>query len=221
MREVDGVRPMVGVPLERAISHADQVVPWLVGIAQQGWAFVFQGFGRTDVTRNRMAEHFIECKDFTHLVMLDLDHGHPLNVVWQLCKRAAEGLEVVSALAFRRGEPYEPMAFRYENGTGLAYAVTEWERGAVEPVDVLGFGAVIIARSVLERLERPWFQYAYRDGHYPTEDIHFCQECRKAGIGLYVDFGLATDHLIVSPVNERVFRAHMAVMERNAPETGA
>ena len=63
MREIWGVRPLVCVPLERAISFADEVVPWLVAIAQQGWGFGLQAYGRTDVTRNRFAATMVVCLD--------------------------------------------------------------------------------------------------------------------------------------------------------------
>lgn len=224
MKEVEGVKPLVCIPLERAISYADEVVPWLVGLGQQGWVFGFRGYGRTDVTRNEFVKHLLGKTDCTHLVMLDLDHAHPPDVVWRLCKRAAEDRtrRVISALAYRRGAPFEPIAFRWDEKIGKFFAVLDGN-GLVE-VDRLGFGAVIIARDVFEEIGWPYFSYVYETGEdgerYPTEDMWFSRRCQEQGIRLWVDFDLVTDHLTVSRVNGLVFESYLRSQEGEKQEVG-
>lgn len=207
------VRPIVAIPLERSISYADEVFPWLVSVAQQGYPFAFQPYGRVDVVRNRFAEHLLANPQFSHLVMLDLDHAHPADIVARLCQTVEETPErqVVSALTFRRGKPYDPIAFRMDGER--VYSVVDWTPGEVIEVDVVGFGATIIAREVFERIEPPWFRYEYQSGNleaFPTEDIYFSRACRSAGVRLWVATGVVTDHLHTGRVNEQVFRAFMA-----------
>lgn len=208
------ILPIIGIPLERSISHASRVIPWIATIAQKGYAFAFLPYGRTDVTRNRFAVHLLENPKFTHLVMLDLDHEHPPDIVERLCQRVAEDptRQVVSALAFRRGEPFDPIAYRFdEEDPEQLYSVSEWQPGEVLEVDRLGFGAVIIERSVFDVLPKPWFRYTYeKEDSYPTEDVWFSQSCLDHGVKLWVDTGTVTDHLITSMVNERVFRGYLA-----------
>jgi len=207
-------QPLVGVPLERAISDAEVVYPWLMALGQQGWPIVSTGYGRTDVTRNRMAEHLLESPQ-THLVMLDIDHDHPQDVVARLVRAVEEdpGRLVVTALSFRRGQPYEPIAYG-RNEEGEFTPVIDWGPGEVLAVARIGFGAAIIAREVFNRIDWPWFKYEYpQRGQYPTEDIWFAKQCEAAGIGMYVDTRIRNDHLSVARVNESVFRGYLGMLE--------
>jgi len=208
----DEVRAIVGVPIERTIPFADEVFWAFVAIAQQGWPFIKLPYTRTDVARNKFGLHLLN-SDFTHLVMLDIDHDHHADVVGRLAARvkADRSKWVVAGLNFRRGQPYDPCAFVERDGG--VYSVADWEPGEAFPVDIIGCGSVIIAREVFETLPGPpWFWYEYgaagRDG-WPGEDITFSRLCKKHGIGLWVDAAVTSDHLANGRINEAVFRAYM------------
>lgn len=208
---VNGITPLIGIPWERSIAHASEVHPWLLGIAQQGFPFIGYGYDRTDVQRNEFAEHLLGESQFSHLVMLDLDHRHPYEAVMQLCASVAEdeARQVVAALSFRRGEPYEPLMYRLEDDRLIS--IVEWEPGEVLEVDATGTGAIIISREVFEALPWPWFKYEYPErGHYPTEDTFFCKLCKEHGIPMHVDTRIRNDHLMTVGVNEEFFRAYVA-----------
>ena len=211
------VRPLVGVLLERAISNADEVYPWIIALGQQRWPIVDTGYGRTDVSRCTMVENMLTSDiDYTHLVMLDIDHDHGQDVVPKLIRAVTEDPSrlVVTALSFRRGQPYEPIAFR-RNDEGLFQAVLTWEPGEVlGGLARIGLGAVIIAKEVFERVPWPWFKYEYLNrGEYPSEDIWFAKQCEAAGIGMYVDTRITNDHLSVARVNESVFWGYIKMRE--------
>ena len=135
-RSYEGIKPIVGLPLERATSYSEIVMTWLISLAQQGWAFIDPHYRRTDLTRNLYSYHLLDNPKFTHIVMLDMDHRHPPDIVAKLCKSVAEdpGRAVVSALTYRRGVPYEPIAWR-QGDEGRFHAVTEWQPGEVFDVD--------------------------------------------------------------------------------------
>jgi len=216
-RKKHEVRPLVGVLLERAISYADEVYPWIVALGQQRWPLVNTGYGRTDVTRCNMAEHLLGSDvDYTHLVMLDIDHEHQHDVVARLIRAVTEDPArlVVGGLSFRRGKPYEPLAFR-RNEDGLFQAVLTWKPGEVlGDIARLGFGSVIIAKQVFERVPWPWFKYTYpKRGEYPSEDIWFAEQCEAAGIGMFVDTRVTNDHLSVARVNQGVFWGYIKMVE--------
>jgi len=217
MRDYKGIRPAVGIPMERAISYADQVYPWLMATAQQ-WPIINLAYMRTDMARNNFAEHILKDDDFTHLIMLDLDHEHPLTVVGQLCESVAEdptGRLALSALAFRRSQPYDPIAWRWDKKEKAFFTVTDWEPGEVLEVDQFSISASIIAREVFERLPWPWFKYEYfTRGSHPGEELWFCKQARKAGIKLHVDTRISTTHLNVAKIDERVFRHYVAERQR-------
>jgi len=203
------IKPVVAIPLERSISYSDDVFPWLVAVAQQGWKFLFLPYTRIDTARNRFGLHFLKT-DATHLVMLDIDHRHPFDVVQKLVARVQEDPSrlVVAGLYFRRSQPYDPLMFRVDD-TGV-YAIVDWEPGELLQVDGLATGAIIIAREVFERLEFPWFRYVYaKEDEFPGEDTYFCNQCNAAGIKLWVDTGNQSEHLYPGRINEAVFRAYL------------
>lgn len=205
-------RPIIGVPLERAISHADKVFWPFISIAQQGWPFMQVPYGRTDLVRNKMAQHLL-ASHFTHVVMLDVDHVHPENIVQRLMANFIKfpDLKVVSGLNFRRCEPYDPCMF-VRGDDGKFYPVAEWEKGGLIKVDALGTGSIAIAREVFEMIEPPWFYNDYRlamDDVWPGEDMGFSVNCHKAGIDLFVDTTITSPHLIDAVVDEGAFRMYM------------
>lgn len=202
------MKPAVAILMERTISYADEVMPWIVGVAQYRYPMLFLPYGRTDTTRNRYAKTML-AGDYTHLVMLDIDHRHPVDVVERLLARIQEDptREVIGALYFRRGKPYEPMMFR--SGQGGLYSVIDWEPGQLLEVDAIGTGAIIIARSVFERLAYPYFRYEYEGDRFVSEDLYFCRVAREAGVRIWCDTALHTEHLLTGRINETVFRSYL------------
>ena len=181
-RSYEGITPIVSLPLERATSYSEIVTPWILSIAQQGWAFIDPSYRRTDLARNLACYHLLDNPRFTHIVMLDMDHQHPRDIVGKLCRAVAEDRTraVVSALTYRRGVPYEPIAFRL-NDEGKFVAVTEWQRGEVLEIDQCSPACTIMSREIFEEVDPPWWAYTYHPEKYyfPTEDIFFSQLCRK------------------------------------------
>ena len=203
-------RVLVTIPLERAISHADQCFWQFMAIAQQGPTFFPLPYQRTDLFRNKVATKLLQ-SDFTHLLMLDIDHIHPADIIQRLAKWyiIAPQVQVVGGLNFRRGKPFEPCAFKIEDGA--VYSIAGWGKGLVE-VDALGTGCIMVAREVFEQIEPPWFynsyERAWRD-EWPGEDIGFSNKCRDAGIKLYCDTTLTSPHLTTSKIDESTFRNHL------------
>lgn len=205
-------RPILGVPLERTIAHADKVFYNFIGIAQQGWPFIQVSYGRTDLARNRMALHLL-ASDFTHLIMLDLDHTHPINIVQRLMNHFVVNPErkVVGGLNFRRGEPYDPCAF-IKGDDGKFYPIADWTPGLMQ-VDAIGTGCIAIAREVFEQIEPPWFYNDYSrvmEDVWPGEDMGFSEKCLKAGVKMWVDTTLTSPHLIDAVVDEDSYRLFIA-----------
>lgn len=209
----DDVRPVIGVPIERCIPYADETFWAFMALAQQGWPFIKLPYTRVDVARNKFALHVLN-SDFTHLIMLDIDHDHQADVVKRLvrCVERDRSRLVVSGLNFRRGKPYDPIAFVVKDDA--TYAVADWEPNELMSVDLIGCGCVIVAREVFEQLPGPpWFWNDYRGAaadNWPGEDITFSNLCRAHGIELWVDTSTSSDHMIDGRVNEAVYRAYIS-----------
>jgi hypothetical protein len=205
------INVVVGVPLGRNVSASAFLNFW--EIARRGWPLIHRPYSRTDVNRNEFGRALL-ASDYTHLVMLDLDHRHPYDIVERLASIVQydrDKFQVVGALAFRRGKPYNPCAYQLD-GDGELRDVIEWTPGMLK-VDAIGHAAMIIDRRVLEKTPAPWWQYEYWEWSdeydYPTEDLFFCRLCREHDIDIWCDTTLITPHLAETDIDQEVFQRYM------------
>lgn len=207
-------RILLAVPLERTISNASLVFFRFMEIASQGVAMLKQDYTRTDLARNRFAIKLLESQH-THILMLDVDHVHPRDIIQKLARWPLMNpeIEVVGGLNFRRSEPYEPCCFFKDTENGTVNAPATWTPGLME-VDYIGTGSLLIAREVFEKIEPPWFQNIYGieanwADEWPGEDIGFSEKCQKAGIKMYVDTTTTSPHVGDRLIGEKTFRAYL------------
>ena len=181
-------------------------------IAAQGVRFIKQDYTRTDLASNRFAMQLL-ASEFTHLLMLDLDHVHPPDIVQRLAQWVLSdpAHQVVGGLNYRRSEPYEPCAF-IRQPDGALGAPASWTPGLMK-VDFLGTGSILIAREVFEKIEPPWFYNLYDDNkwtdQWPGEDIGFNEKCREAGIQMYLDTTTTSPHVSDRLIGEKTFWAYL------------
>lgn len=211
---------LIGLLPERNGVPSADILFDLLAIAIRGHAFVRTSYARTDLQRNKLAEHLLTT-DYTHILMLDADHKHPEDIVERLARWVVRDPQklVVAGLAFRRGQPYDPQAY-VARDDGKLYQPSEFRPGLVK-VDYAGTAAMLISREVFLRLPRPWFAFDYsycsagEGGKWPGEDMWFCQLCRDAGIGVYVDFTCVSPHLAESWINQRTYETFQELVAAN------
>jgi hypothetical protein len=203
------VKPVVAVPMERTINS--MVAHKLIAIAQRGWPFFVLPYMTTDRARNLFAEQLL-ASEYTHLIMLDADMSHPPDIVERLVRWAYRdpSLEIITALYFRRGAPFDPMAYQ-ANTEGQLVTLAEWPQGLVE-IAACGTGAICISRAVFEKWSPPWFYYGYlKDGMaQSSEDIMFCADCKKHGVRLWCDTTTVVPHIVDMEITEAHFRTWVA-----------
>uniref|UniRef100_A0A6M3KR51 Glycosyltransferase n=1 Tax=viral metagenome TaxID=1070528 RepID=A0A6M3KR51_9ZZZZ len=164
--------------------------------------------GRTELNRNYLCQMALD-GNYEYIVMLDVDHMQPADVVSRLHQRVISdrSKQVVAALCFGRAEPYRPLAW-IDTDDDKGKRLSDWGRDLVQ-VRWTGTGAIIIATDVLRKVTPPWFLYLYDDGHhYPSEDIGFCEKCRVAGVAVWIDPTIIPPHLGRILVDEKVYRAY-------------
>jgi len=204
-------RILVAFLLERTISYADLVFPSIVQIAAQGPVILNMPYMRTDLARNKASMELLKT-DFTHLLMLDIDHVHPTDIVQRLARWVISDpkrFQVVGGLNFRRSEPHDPCA--YKMGEDNTMWTIEWEKDTeLMEVDRLGTGSILIAREVLETIPPPWFTNDYSQGWrdaWPGEDIGFSKLCNQYGIKLWVDCTTTSPHITPALVDAGAWEA--------------
>jgi predicted peroxiredoxin len=207
---------LVHIPLERALSHADRVLPALWGIARQGVDALFLPYGEVCQTINLAIKIFLET-DSTHLLILDDDHEHPQDIIQRLARWVVKdpSVQVVGGVNFRRGEPFDPCAYWLDEEDDKFFTHTydqwDWDAGLIE-VDRMGAGCVLIAREVFEKLKYPWWAWDYtvsgKDSRNRTPDIKFCMDCKDNGVKLYVDTTTTSPHITTFAVGKETFKKY-------------
>lgn len=191
---------------------------------------------RVDAARHGLSLKFLEESRNPNdvLVMLDNDHVHPPDVIARLVENVSDragDVGVIGALAFMRGQPFSPCFF-VRASDGFLHAMVPGDTNGIYRGDMVGHGAIAIARWVFEALiesgyNAPFWRYQYQtegvpkrgaDGlhHYapgsvptPSEDMYFGEICEKAGIGHWCDMRFEIPHIILSTVGKRVWEEYM------------
>jgi hypothetical protein len=207
----DYPKVMVAMPQERSLSNPSIVARWIAKMGQEGFTFAWRGYERTDRARNEFALSLLKNEQYTHIIMVDNDHNHPLDLLRKLARWALVGdYKVVASLAFQRGMPYKPVHYLADGDDYKIPTPDSWS-GGLEEVSMTGAGAIMIHRDVFMELEMPFFFYDYSlawEGIYPGEEIGFCKKCREAEIKMWVDTSIYTPHLSVKEIGPEDYAEH-------------
>ena len=146
-----------------------------------------------DVMRNTACEDALKA-GFQWCMFLDDDVIPPPDAYFRL---ARHGADIVSGLYYRRQEPICPVAMVMD-GQGKPQWVTQWSPpDSVVEVDLVGAGALLIHRRVLERIPRPWFEWEIgkKEGGGLSEDFAFCVKAKRAGFKICLDTSVRCEHI--------------------------
>lgn len=185
----------------------------------RGYHPIFTQYGRTDVTRQGIAELFLELSERPDdtLVMCDIDHDHAIETVEVL---VGHNKPIVVSLAFRRGIHYDACAFGRDK-QGEIHHIAQFGVG-VKQVNGVGHPAIAIQRQVFEQLRAAghhWFwKYEYLDPEpdkglgirAPSEDLYFSRICDELDIEMWVDTDFEAPHMLMGYVDRQVHEAYRA-----------
>lgn len=145
------------------------------------------------IEKNRLniVEDFLEDdKDFDYLLMIDSDNPpkrNPLDLV-QLDKDII-GCPTPTV----QGGNYHYAVYDDMPTEGMSPVPPERQQ-AVQKVDVVGTGCILIARRVLEELDNP-FSPIWEDGHRTGEDVSFCRKARDKGFNVWAHWDYTANHV--------------------------
>lgn len=147
--------------------------------------------------RQELAEHAV-MKGADYVLWLDSDMRFPPDTLWRLLEHNEP---IVGVNYSNRGLPPNFVAI---SKTGIEDGVVEKcptleESTGLEPVEAIGFGALLVRTDVFRALgdpqEEPWFFYEWLPnlGQQVGEDVWFAERVREAGYEILVDHDLSKD----------------------------
>lgn len=139
--------------------------------------------------RNRLVEL---AKDYTHIFFVDHDVVFGEDTIERLL---ALDKEVVSGVYNYRHLPKMPILWN-KAPSGEMYNVIA-DLMPTKPFKCWGVpgGCLLIKMSVFNRLEKPYFEFGYKDGQVMSEDLVFCEKLEKAGIDRWVEPSIKIGHI--------------------------
>jgi hypothetical protein len=143
------------------------------------------------IARRNLADIFLK-SDFDYIWWVDSDMKFPVDAPLRLLARDKDII----------GVNYRRRRFPNANFTGMmgkAGTFTEFETTdnspALELIDVLPHGCVLVKREVYERVPQPHYlqEYVPELNLEIGEDIYFCQQVQKAGYQIWCDQELSRE----------------------------
>lgn len=183
-------RVAIAIPLATPMIYWQTVAAVLEMEKPEGSELmIFEG-ALVDRARNHLVEQMLSYPNrFTHLFFLDSDIAPRSDALTRLLSR---DLPIVSGLYRKRTPPHEPMAFTKSKNGILPIG----EKGpALQQVDRVGGGCLLIERKVFEKMKRPWFVNGWTKRGHISEDFYFCDEARRSGYKISLDREVRPLHL--------------------------
>ena len=128
-----------------------------------------------------------------YLFMWDADMLIPTSALFRLLR---DDKPILGALAFCGREPVKPVLYAFGQETnekgevGINVSVIEdYIPDALQEVDAIGFGCVLIKMECFRTIPKPWFNVAGMG-----EDIFWCLRAVKHGIPVFADTRVKVPH---------------------------
>lgn len=141
--------------------------------------------------RNYLVNRFLQT-DSKWLMFCDSDIVPLMNIMDII----DENKDIISPVnfTFKDNELVPLIMKKVKNGYKTDWKKIEDEKKIIK-VDAVGLGCILIKRKVFEKLEKPYFEFIYKEGLLINgEDFNFCDEARKAGFKIWVNKNYMTNH---------------------------
>jgi len=142
-----------------------------------------------DTARNMFCEKILSMPEKTHLLMIDDDMTFEPDMLLRMLNH---DVDIIGALAFKRAGDFQPCVYQKKDD-GNHYPILPQK---FTEVDVVGTGAILIKREVIEGMKNPYFTTTYDDkGQHFSVDFNFCIAAKKTGFKIFVDPEIEAGHI--------------------------
>jgi predicted O-methyltransferase YrrM len=212
-----------------ALSMFDLLLDLKADLKQHGFATCSMFHGTTmplDSCRNKLTQKALDW-GADYLLYLDADQTFPEHMVGKMLTTLEDNPEwdIISAATYKKAPPYQPIASKYIDAEDaqLLSPVDPLASPRFQVVDIIGMGAILIKRRVLEAVNYPWFLYTAYDKTGDigiTEDVYFCNKVRELGFKIVVDKELVSKHVIMHLVGDEDWLNYRKILGEPQKNTG-
>lgn len=184
---------------------------------------IFSKIGtRTDKTRNACVKEALEwgADWFLHL---DADMIFPKDIIVEYLRFASNNkVDVIGCMYFKRDDGYAPIGYISSGDPINPYRSViprNIREGEVYQVEGLGFGGMMVARHVYDKLgDKKWAVYG-ENFHIPdeslpnreTHDLVFCKSVKDAGMNIWLHGSIRPKHIGKLLVDEAYWNDHKKI----------
>lgn len=146
--------------------------------------------------RNFIAKTFLD-SDCDILVFIDADIIPPNDLLDIVKGHFNNGHKIVAGYAPVVKDFRNKQEFVMNFGNFEGFCPAEPESDVLYEVKNVGFGCIAIHRSVFENMNKPYFDFYFRDPDCTTvkgEDIYFCDKAREIGFKIMLEPKLKCNH---------------------------
>ena len=143
------------------------------------------------IARRNLTDIFLK-SDFDYAWWIDSDMKFPIDAPMRLLKRQ---VALVGANYRRRRFPNPGFTGMMGEPGNFTELITDDNSPAMEQVDVLPHGCVMVHRSVYESIPQPHYlqEYVTEMNLEIGEDIYFCRKAKAAGVEVWCDHELSRE----------------------------
>jgi len=184
------MKTLIAVPAGDGWIHASTIQS-LMGQMKGNRFLIVQGVSPVALARNKVVEAFLK-SDCDKLWMIDSDTIPPADALEKLLEVDAAVVTGITPILKREGTHNNVYA---RNGTGELVPI-EVPTGKTFKIDACGASCLLIDRSVLKKMDAPWFAEMWsQDNTHVSEDIFFCNSMKEQGIEIVAHSQVVCQHV--------------------------
>ena len=135
--------------------------------------------------RENLAKQAVDIKA-DYMLWLDSDMMFPSTTAMRMM---SHDKNIVAANYMKRSVPLNSVAYE-TRGDWDNWLPLMSEEGLVS-VEGVGMGCMLIKTEILKKIEKPWFEFEYKDNAWHGEDFNFQEKLRKSGNEIFIDTNLS------------------------------
>lgn len=135
--------------------------------------------------REKLAQQALLLKS-DYALWLDSDMLFPSTTAMRLM---GHNVDIVCSNYMKRSVPLQTVAYP-ERGNWENWLPLEGDQ-ELQEVEGVGMGCMMMKTEVLTKINRPYFNFEFKDGEWHGEDFYFQNKLRKAGYKILIDMNLS------------------------------